>query len=239
MKTCGRKIKADEDISEYCLEKHNIIHIADKISSQLTEDTYPVELQMILLQGPRLLNAFTQELATYSIFHECTSLKSFYDAVYRKPFPDDINTNSANFKFIHHFFLIIYNALNNIMAMKRNESGFNVFFNFPCITLLKDCLDNCTFYTAEVHLSSMKKEYERVFAGNLEKDYVYCADGILMDLELVLLETSHELGNNDPAKHLRDHIKAGSGLIAMYNTMADKFEDGGTIYIIIISKLII
>jgi hypothetical protein len=47
--------QGDEDVSEYCLEKHNIIQMGHKISSQLSKDTYPPELQLILIEEPNLI----------------------------------------------------------------------------------------------------------------------------------------------------------------------------------------
>jgi hypothetical protein len=76
----------------------------------------------------------------------------------------------------------------------------------------------------------MKKEYQRVKGTQVNSDHTYFADGILLDfdldVEVLLLETSNEFGNNDLHKHTRDHVKVGFGLISMLHVIADKYEYG-------------
>jgi hypothetical protein len=87
-----------------------------------------------------------------------------------------------------------------------------------------------TMYTGEIALDSMKREYKRVLRITSGIDNIYNADATIvydsLYLELLLLETSSEFGHLDTHKHMRDHVKAGYGVIAMLHSIADQYKYG-------------
>lgn len=117
--------------------------------------------------------------------------------------------------------------------MSYSESVFNQSLLYPCLITTANYLKKTStcdpfFVPGEESLSAINLQLESIGA-KVDHRKVYHADAVirlheLFDLEVLLLETSGSFENKDERKISFDNVKDLFALLAMMETVADKFN---------------
>jgi hypothetical protein len=113
------------------------------------------------------------------------------------------------------------------VCITDQESNYSHYVIWPLLDTVIATVDELKFHCGEYRLGSVDKELSR---KNICNSQYYKSDGCISTLiddvriELVLLEVSGPFKLDDESRFIKDHVKAGYGLIAMLNEIADTYK---------------
>jgi hypothetical protein len=109
------------------------------------------------------------------------------------------------------------------VCVTDEEANYSHYVIWPLLDTIIATVDELNFHCGEYRLGAVDKELSR---RNIRSNEHYKSDGCISTLidgiriELVLLEVSGPFKLDDESRFVKDHVKAGYGLIAMLNEIA-------------------
>ncbi|CAO3625395.1 unnamed protein product [Cunninghamella blakesleeana] len=191
------------DTKDYKYSKHGVIVLGKGISPKLRIDRQPCYWYM---------NASCDDNKSF----EVEKYKEYIDSVIDSLTGDNMEKILDNTTLIigkNHYFVFLrtfFTTLQNVYRLCSYLSGSESILN------------------GEVQLASVTTQLESIGTKHDER-YRHNADGVsringLMDVELLLLETSGSFSKDDNTKFSFDFHKAMFGLLPIIKTIADKYE---------------
>ncbi|CAO3649580.1 unnamed protein product [Cunninghamella blakesleeana] len=227
--------KDSNSIHKYSPEKHGIIQCGKGISPRpgLNRDIY---------------YNFMKQVDCGNIPLNLNDLKEYVDSVVDSDSIHDMkrtlnsisSVNSCNplCLFIKNVASIMVSIYQTLPSLSYSESVLNTKLVFPFMNAIIDYMMDINdtahstikpyFIPGEEQLISMTTQLERIGTRH-DNRYRYNADGIirlngLLNLEIMILETSGPYKNDDNSKVSFDIHKAMFGLLSVLKTIADQFE---------------
>jgi hypothetical protein len=136
--------------------------------------------------------------------------------------------------YTHHIYIYLHSIIDSLRAHESHqdicasEEAFKQLFVEPFLVPLATSLEaQGDYINGEAYLKAMTTQLKNNGAY-IDDRYQYKADGIIRlygvrEMEILLLEVSHEFGNKNDVKHRFDHHKGVYGAPAMSKTIADEF----------------
>ncbi|KAI9362617.1 hypothetical protein BD770DRAFT_315784 [Pilaira anomala] len=109
------------------------------------------------------------------------------------------------------------------VCVTDEEANYSHYVIWPLLDTIIVTVDKLKFHCGDYRLRSVDKAFSR---RNIHSNEHYKSDGCISTLidgvymELVLLEVSGPFKLDDESRFVKDHVKAGYGLVAMLNEIA-------------------
>lgn len=210
------------------MERLGIIQCGNKIQCQ---DCYSPELYNLLIHDPSTsVNPVSNNAGIFDPIFDETSNKSLmtkklYQIAYEDKQDPQVFTVTSVLE-------ILMKSVFASVCVTDEEANYSHYVIWPLLGTIIATVDELNFHCGEYRLGAVDKELSR---RNIRSNEHYKSDGCISTLidgiriELVLLEVSGPFKLDDESRFVKDHVKAGYGLIAMLNEIAytNKFASFG------------
>ncbi|KAI8643567.1 hypothetical protein BD408DRAFT_442431 [Parasitella parasitica] len=220
---CWKLHLDDDSLHKYSLERLGIIQCGNKMQCR---DFYSVELYNLFIYNPSAsINPVSNNAGIFDpIFDETSDMSLMSRMLYQIAYEDKQDPQVFMVTSVLEIFL---KSIFASVCVTDQESNYSHYIIWPLLDVVVATVDELKFHCGEYRLGSVDKELSR---KNIRSNQYYKSDGCISTLiddariELVLLEVSGPFKLNDESRFIRDHVKAGYGLIAMLNEIAHTYK---------------
>ncbi|CAO3689705.1 unnamed protein product [Rhizopus stolonifer] len=241
---CWRLHLNDNSLHKYSLERLGIIQCGNKIQCR---DCYPSELYDLLIYDLLIYDLLIYDMLIYDmliydllIYDPSTSVNpvsnnaGIFDLIF-----DEVSNKSLMSRKLYQIAYedkqdpqvfavtsvleILTKSVFASVCVTDEEANYSHYVIWPLLDTIIATVDELKFHCGEYRLRSVDKELSQ---RNIRSNEYYKSDGCISTLidgariELVLLEVSGPFKLDDESRFVKDHVKAGYGLIAMLNEIA-------------------
>lgn len=215
---CWKSYLENDSLHTYSLERLGIIQCGYQLQCR---DHYPPELYNLLVYGSA---ARTNPVSNHAEIFD----PIFDQAANKTLMARLLDTISYDDKQNPQVFMVasVINILRSTFSNNcvcEHEGNYSHYVVWPLLDTIVNSVTRLNFHCGEYRLEAVDKEIARRRIGG---NHYYKADGCIsavidgVRIELVLLEVSGPFKLDDESRIIKDHVKAGYGLVAMLNGIA-------------------